>query len=171
MCAIWKISPGEKGEQWKKFLHCGCMSMGNYLIDGLDDLAKYKSKEELRNTPISNSGASQLWKFYTEISYNDIIIAYGNKRILGIGLVIGDYEYKDMCECWLGENYTRKVKWAELVPPVIVKGDKRLFGNPPNNYGILNKNLTLIEISEEDWDYILQNYKEIERAYAELKEL
>ncbi|MHA1268920.1 MAG: hypothetical protein ACTSPY_03965 [Candidatus Helarchaeota archaeon] len=171
MCAVWKISPGKKGAKWENFLQCECMSMGNYGIYNLDNIANYKNKKELRGKFISISGANQLWKFYTEISYNDIIIAYSNRHIYGLGVVIGDYKYIFGCECWEEENYIRKVKWVDFGTSINVKNDKKLFGNPPKYYGILNKILTLIEISDEDWNYILENYKEIEKAYIKLRGL
>jgi len=158
MTRIWKVSPGYDGDLWDNFKRDGCIAIGNWGVKGLGNLSRYGSKEELKNAGVSASGATQLWKFYREMDVGDIIVAYSEKCIWGIGEVDSGCYFKNDSRYWRGENYIRDVKWKEIHPPLNVSLDERLFGNPPRRYGILNKQLTVIEIDSYDWGYMMNNY-------------
>ena len=158
MVKIWKISPGYNAELWDAFRRDECVAVGNWDVAGLGDLSQYSSEEALKRAGVSGSGAKQLMSFYRDINLNDVIIAYSEKRIWGFGKIASDYFFTNDSRYWDGENYIRKVEWMEMCPPIDISSDERLFGNPPANYGILDKQLTIIEIDPEDWQYILEKY-------------
>jgi len=158
MTKIWKVSPGYNGEFWETFKQDGCIAIDNWGIKGLGDLIRYNSKDELKDAGVSASGAIQLWNFFREIKVGDIIIAYSEKCIWGIGKIISKYYFKNDSCYWQDENYIRDVEWKEIHPPLNVSSDERLFGDPPMRYGILNQQLTVIEIDGIDWGYMVNYY-------------
>ena len=110
----WIYSPGENASMWDEFYKLGIMGIG---WDGLPDLKKFNSKEEIKgymrqiyNPSYSyiNSGHC-LWQFANEMNVGDIVFAKkGMHTIIGKGEVVSDYIYDDDRESY---KHIRKVKW------------------------------------------------------------
>ena len=153
---IWKISPWYKAVDWEYFFNEGLIYTGDFRVPGLGDLRNFNDKEDVkglleRSGRSSNRGVlQQLWPFYENAGRDDLIIAYGDRMIWGIGKISGDYYYDG--------NHKWNVEWKEINPPLEISNDIMLFGNPPNSYGILNKQKTIIQIQDNEWDYLLGNY-------------
>jgi len=97
----WKISPGGKAWNWKNCFNNGFIAMG---WDEFGDLSKLTKEEFAENQEkleqkfngYSKQGTNQLWKFAHEIEPGDKIIANrGQKKVLGIGEVIGNYYFDE----------------------------------------------------------------------------
>ena len=130
---VWALSPGEGGRMWPDCLQSSIAAIG---WDDLGDLSEYDSKDAILNALAGEDGDSRPimgalanWQFSHEISRGDLVIAkQGRSKILGWGLVTGDYLYEpDRAEY----QHTRRVDWE-------------LTGawNIPGKRGITNKTLT-----------------------------
>ena len=112
---VWKIAPGRNASLWdvaleKESIFIGWPQMG--------DLTQYESRDELveryqeafntdRN-PVHDSFT--LWAFCQEMKPGDVVIANnGTRTLVGIGKVMGDYEYRDEENHY--KNF-RKVDWV-----------------------------------------------------------
>ena len=122
MTKIWKISPWYKAESWQEFFNNQYMQVGTFRMDGLEDLSQFSKLDEVitylsQNNIDYKKGLNQLWKFYAEMKIGDIVIAYGDKNILGIGQITSDYDFQTY------GDQTRKVDWRQLNPPINVQND------------------------------------------------
>jgi len=101
----WKVAPGESARKWDECREGGYIAIGWNLVG---DLGGYNSRKELRDkveeiikeNPSWKLGAvRQLWQFGKQIKQGDKIIANrGFTEVVGIGTVIGEYEYDDTLE-------------------------------------------------------------------------
>lgn len=95
----WIYSPGENAFLWEECIKNGIMYLG---WGELGDLTQYASREEMRekmleiyepNSSYSHS-ALATWEFVNVMKQGDVIFAKkGNKKIIGRGIVTGDYEF------------------------------------------------------------------------------
>lgn len=94
----WVYAPGEDARLWEEFYASGVMGLG---WDFLGDLEQYENRNDVEKVisehrnddkrPTNDSKA--VWDFYREIKPGDIVYAKaGVKRIVGRGVVTGDYE-------------------------------------------------------------------------------
>jgi hypothetical protein len=111
---IWKIAPGELASSWDDALESNEIFVG---WSDLGDLSQYDSRAELmvaykevykpEQEPIRN--VFTLWSFLKDVQIGDIVIANrGWKQLVGIGKIIGNYEYNP------NKDYPnrRKVEWV-----------------------------------------------------------
>jgi len=110
----WTFSAGRDGEHWEEFYKNGIIAVG---WEGTPDLRQFKTKEELRakllelfpNDSDKKNDAHACWQFCREIQKGDVIFAkQGQTRLLGYGVVDGDYEF-DSNRAY--HKHVRKVKW------------------------------------------------------------
>jgi 5-methylcytosine-specific restriction protein B len=110
----WTLSMGAGGEHWEEFYRKGIAAIG---WDGTPDLRQFKNKEEIRLKllEIELGGSSKkndalaLWQFAYDIEKGDIIFAkQGFTKLLGAGLVEGDYDFDVTRDHY---RHVRKVKW------------------------------------------------------------
>ena len=113
-CRYWTFSPGEDAESWEEFLQKGIMAIG---WDKMGDLRFFKTKEDVRlklqelwaNNSDKKNDAHACWQFVHDIKPGDIIFAkQGTTRLLGFGVVEGDYNFDDTRSHY---KHVRKVKW------------------------------------------------------------
>lgn len=110
----WMYAPGENASQWKYNLASGTMSIG---WDFIGNLADYDSRDEIKktlqdyyhnpNNAYTNDSLA-LWDFVHKVKVGDVIyVKKGLKKIIGKGIVEGDYIYDE------SQNFPniRKVKW------------------------------------------------------------
>lgn len=95
----WLYAPGEGAGMWSEFYDKGVMGLG---WSDLGDLSVYPSKEDMRRRLVELSGGSTsqknaahaVWQFTHDLKPNDVVFAkQGRSKILGRGVVLGDYEY------------------------------------------------------------------------------
>ncbi len=110
----WAIGAGEGGYLWDDWKANGEMSIG---WDDLGDLRNYDSKEAIRqelleettNGSTRKNDALACWQFCQDIRPGDYVVAKrGRTRILGVGRVVGEYEYQPDRDDF---HHVRRVKW------------------------------------------------------------
>ena len=110
----WLYSPGEQAKNWEEFYNDGIMGLG---WDKLDDLKKYKSKDEIKEALDEAYGGDGSKK--NDTTANDefanvtqvgdvVIVKKGLYELLGYGVVTSDYIYDATREEY---KHVRKVKW------------------------------------------------------------
>ena len=113
----WLYAPGEQASQWQRCLDDSIMCLG---WDELGDFRQYESQEEVMKALQEHEGneSSQknsvlaVWDFLHSIKDGDIIfVKKGRRKIIGKGIVEGDYEYDENVESF---HNIRKVKWIEV---------------------------------------------------------
>lgn len=114
----WLYAPGEGASQWQRCVETSTMCLG---WDELGDFTQYESKDKVRDklrelTGKSNSSfkndSHAVWCFLSEMMPGDVIFAKkGTGKILGRGVVEGEYEYDPS-----QPSYTsvRKVRWETV---------------------------------------------------------
>lgn len=110
----WAIGAGEGGTFWEAWQAQGIMSIG---WEKLGDLRQYSNDQLLRQTlkqhyggdTTHNNDALACWQFCQEIRLGDyIVVKIGRRKILGVGQVLGDYQYDPT----RAVHYNiRRVKW------------------------------------------------------------
>ncbi len=110
----WLYAAGRECVNWDQDYAEGIMALG---WENIGDYSQYSSKEEMRRKLSEfNSGsrctnaAHAIWQFCNEIKKGDVIIVKkGMQKIVGRGVVVGDYEYDAT-----RENYRniRNVEWT-----------------------------------------------------------
>ena len=127
---IWIIAPGEEASIWEE-----CKN-GQYIAIGWNkiNINNYRTSQELKKELIDSYGDIEentkkhnfLWKFGKEIKKNDIIVARnGQSRIVGIGIVTGDYiEPDNSNNPRIDKEYAqvRNVKWISTKEFIINNG-------------------------------------------------
>ena len=151
----WKYSPGRGAKYWDYCRKYNCAAIGWSDAGDISQLSSYLAlagafEREGWSNLKWNTGDTQLWGFFNKCNNGDCIVSYGYGYILGIGIVESDYYY-DLKNPIDQDTYTvyahrRVVKWKTKTRKDI-SNDSVLYGNPPQNYGILNKQLTFYEIT------------------------
>lgn len=112
---FWLISPGAKADQWPDFQSQGIIAIG---WDDLGDLQQYGSYNEVLEQLMINSdsdirpsnNALACYQFSHDIKEGDIVIAKsGRYRLLGVGIVMGEYEFDDSRERY---KHIIPVEWS-----------------------------------------------------------
>ena len=161
---IWKFSPGKGAHFWDACISQGLIAMG---WEDVNDLTWLKDSTELSRRckevryswGTGRSADIQLWEF-KNIQINDIIVAYGRGRILGLGIVISPYYYDNSRISRVSDYpypHRHKVTWL-TTPNRDIKGDRILYGDPPSSYGTLNTEDTIHEITDK---YTIGKIKEL----------
>lgn len=111
----WLYVPGEGASQWQRCVDTSTMCLG---WDELGDYTQFESKDEVRDklrelTGKSNASfkndSNAVWCFLSEIKPGDVIFAKkGTGKILGRGVVVGEYEYDPSQPAYTS---IRKVRW------------------------------------------------------------
>jgi len=98
--AVWRIFAGRDHHQWKYWIQCGVMSLGWGQDVGIS-LSDFGSLQELQEyfAPRYSTksrgrlAARALWRFAVEARCGDLVCVYDEGCILGIGEIVGDYEF------------------------------------------------------------------------------
>jgi len=114
--AYWTIGAGDSASEWSDWLANNHITIG---WDALGDLKNFENKSDLTNvfkslykkekvdTPRNDILAC--WEFSNLLKPNDIIfVKKGIKKLLGMGRVIGEYQFDDSRK---GYKHVRKVEW------------------------------------------------------------
>ncbi|GLC89784.1 AAA family ATPase [Lysinibacillus piscis] len=110
----WLVAAGEQGSHWQDFLTYDYIGIG---WKKLGDLRGYKNKSEIavalkekyayENSPRNDALAN--YQFVKEMKVGDyIFVKKGTKQIIGVGQIMGDYEYKPANNRF---HSTRHVEW------------------------------------------------------------
>jgi len=179
MVRYWVIAPydSRQGEifdkAWEYDLREGTIAVGWSKLKNISDMTKpeLKSKfEEIYSKEITRD-INTLWRFFHEISPNDIIIARrGTKRIIGIGRVIAAAFYnvddgKERVAHSTEKYYSNfiKVQWdktEEIYFEQIVFSFYTMYEIDKEKYLSLIGEQPIEEASEELPEFILEKYLE-----------
>ncbi len=110
----WLYSPGPQASEWDEFSSSGIMAIG---WDQLDDLARYPSRESIRQAlDTEGTGGSlkndvlAVWQFQNEIAGGDIVFAKrGRREIVGRGEVTSDARFEPSRPSY---RHVRSLKWT-----------------------------------------------------------
>lgn len=107
MNALWFIRTDEGAFLWDDFKEKGCIVIG-WDEDGFE---KFESYDDVKKK-YGNRGTSSIWNFYKVINVGDIVVAIGNRMVLGVGIITSEYippHHSDNPR--LTYKNARKVKW------------------------------------------------------------
>ena len=114
----WIYSPGDNACKWDEFYKAGIMAIGWSGIGNLSDFdskdaMKKKMKETYGDQYTYKNAAHATWQFANEIKPGDVVfVKKGMYKIIGRGIVTGEYEFKPELE---DEEYEygniRTVEW------------------------------------------------------------
>ncbi|RQD75866.1 MAG: AAA family ATPase [Candidatus Syntrophonatronum acetioxidans] len=104
----WRVGTTEDNQSYWPQMHQGgyvSMGWGNLGdLNKLENMSNKEAREHLKrelsdkypNTPqVIGKSANQIISFYRDIKENDTVVAVEGEKVLGIGKVLGDYEYRD----------------------------------------------------------------------------
>ena len=111
----WIYAPGDGASEWQRCLDTSTLCLG---WEELGDYSQFNSQDEIRdklreyfnkpNASFKNDSLA-VWNFLNNMKPGDVIIAKkGIDKILGRGIVDGDYEYDEKQDRYPN---IRKVKW------------------------------------------------------------
>ncbi len=112
----WLYAPGENAEHWDEFYEKGLMGIG---WDGIGDLAKYKTKEEIvesmqkyyKSEGSQKNSALACWDFLKTVGKGDIVfVKRGTGEIVGTGIVESDYFHDSNRATF---QHLRKIDWIK----------------------------------------------------------
>jgi len=113
---FWLFAPGQNAKYWDEFYRDGIAAIG---WSNGRDLRTFDNKEELRQavagpnaTPESKrNDVLALWQFARTMTAGDVVFAkHGVTKVLGAGIVRGDYFYDDTRPQY---KHVRKVEWLK----------------------------------------------------------
>ena len=150
----WKISPGERAEYWNGFKKLNCIAIG---WSRIGDLHRFNSQEEIKDFMVRDEWegrlsytSEQLWWISHEIQAGDKVFAYGGKKILGVGEILGGYDFRQ--DDVMHFAHRRPVQWNYL--------ENKPIGNLPNELQAkLTKTETIIRLSEHEGEQIMALYE------------
>ena len=117
----WLYAPGRGASMWEDFYSQGVMGLA---WEEAGDLSAYASKEAIRLALVDSSSgttnprndAYALWQFANDLKPGDVVFVKGGRgKILGRGLVTGDYEYDEAQGHFpnlRSVEWTHKGEWA-----------------------------------------------------------
>jgi 5-methylcytosine-specific restriction protein B len=159
----WKISPGKGGRDWNAFKEEGFIAIFWQDVGDLDRFNSWGRVEDFvrRKKETPGSGwekarveyrSDQLWWFSHEMQVGDIVFAYSRKTILGVGRIVGGYEFVGG-DVEHFDLHCHPVKWIEIE-------SKSVVDNLP---GDLQKKLrrdeTIILLSKREGQQVMALYK------------
>jgi len=156
----WKIAPGKGGMYWNDFKELGFVAI---FWQGVGDLRRFRSWGEIedfirrkKETPGSGwetarveYNCDQLWWFGHKMQVGDIVFAYSRKTILGVGRIVGEYEFEKDDDL---DFHYRPIEWIEL--------DSKSVSNLPRDLQKkLKQQVTIIDLSEREGQQIMALYE------------
>ncbi|MGV3720946.1 MAG: hypothetical protein ACO1SX_08545, partial [Actinomycetota bacterium] len=97
----WKISPGRNASEWEAFLKHQAIAFGEDErvpdIRALAPVSRQALEQFFEEHALAGSdrspkyAARRMWQFFHEMQPGDRVCAYGKRKILGIGVIQGDY--------------------------------------------------------------------------------
>ncbi|HWI63666.1 MAG TPA: HNH endonuclease [Symbiobacteriaceae bacterium] len=87
---VWKFSPGKGGRNWAEYRTTSVIALGWGADQDVGALTAQKIELAYRGRP---NIARQLIEFVHEVQCEDYVVVYAKGRILGVGVVTGEYEF------------------------------------------------------------------------------
>ena len=115
----WIYSPGDNACKWDEFYKAGIMAIGWSGIGALTsfdskDAMKKKMKETYGDQYSYKNAAHATWQFVNELKPGDVVfVKKGMYKVIGRGVVTGDYEYRpDLEDEEYEYGHVRNVDWT-----------------------------------------------------------
>ncbi len=115
----WIYSPGDNACKWEEFYKAGIMAIGWSgigILTSFDskDAMKKKMKETYGDQYSYKNAAHATWQFANEIKPGDVVfVKKGMYKVIGRGIVTGDYEYRpDLEDEEYEYGHVRSVDWT-----------------------------------------------------------
>ena len=108
----WKIAPGKQAENWQEQKNAGVIAIRWNELGDLTEKTFEEIHADLKHLwPKSIAGITPQFKDFLTIKKGDIIVANkGQKTVVGIGRVLGTYEYRPDLEM----HHTYPVDWFDI---------------------------------------------------------
>jgi len=156
----WKVSPGEYGYLKDDFIENEHIALGANDIGDLKDLSDEDVVEKVKELYGEKARFyTQLLEFKNNFNIGDKVLIYGKSSILALGEINSDYRY-DNQQIY---HHIRKVKWEK-------KYDFHEYLITDLNNDLqktLQKNRTIVKLTEEQWKEIVNNCPTIEEEVIE----
>lgn len=109
MMTVWTIMGGSNGEHKDAFLEEGFVAIGYGLHQSIADFA---DRDALRLRAGNQTGADQMWRFYTEVRDGDTVTLPRQRPrgLVAVGKISGPYVYQPE-RVASGVPHTRSVQW------------------------------------------------------------
>lgn len=158
----WKISPGKGGKYWNDFKELGLIAIYWQQVGDLRRFSSWEAIEDFirrkKETPGSGwetakveYNCDQLWWFGDAMQVGDIVFAYSRKTILGVGRIVGGYEFEEGDAKYF-DVHCRSADWIEL--------ESKSVGNLPRDLQKkLRQQVTIIDLSEHEGQQIMALYE------------
>lgn len=160
----WRVgTTDDKQSYWPEMRKNGYVSIGWPNLGDLhqfDALSYGEAKEQIKkllaekypNTPpVIGKHTNQIINFYKNIKLNDIIVAVEGYKVLGIGKVIGEYEYRD----GLAFPHCLDVQWTVEASEKLPNPDEGLM-TTVNLYKDINNLIAIEKKLESSADKIVE---------------
>lgn len=99
---IWRMFAGKDHYQWRNWIRLGVMAIGrgqDIRIESLRDCTYADIEDifvdEYGDTRGARFEAEQFWRFAVEAREGDLVCVYDMGSVLGIGIIVGDFQYVD----------------------------------------------------------------------------
>lgn len=148
--SYWQIAPGEQARLWKDFVDEGIVCVG---WEEAGDLSEIESQDSLmkhlkksypawsQNRIAANTAL--LWKFLSLRPRDFVVANRGRREIIGLGQVIGDYEYDTSREEY---RHTIRVNWFDTSRRPVPSSLSGRFGT------------TISKLSKEEFEAIKDSF-------------
>ena len=115
----WKVSPGPSGEHWSQCKAGGFIAIGWDELGDLSGLSRaaFDSKVEdliATNPQLTKHSLRQVWRIRNLRVGDRIVANAGTEKVLGTGVVDGDYYYAS--DAPDGYRHRVPVKWDDIAP-------------------------------------------------------
>lgn len=107
--AVWTIKGGSRGEHEDAFLDNDFVALDYGLRQSIAD---FPNRDALRGSVENQTGADQMWRFYTEVNSGDMVVL-PRKRTgeIAIGRIKGPYAYQPESAGIAMPPHTRSIDW------------------------------------------------------------
>jgi len=152
----WKISPGENANYWDVWRDEGFIAIG---WDKIDVSKGNIQKQVEEKYPDGKAGyiAKQFGYFTDDMKEGDVIVAYGNNQILGIGEIAGEYHFDGAAKEY---KHRRGVEWIDSAPKDVRQLETTLCNK-------LKQRITILKLTKDE--YLLIENGKAPRRYGEFE--
>ena len=152
----WKISPGENANYWDVWRDEEFIAIGWDKIDVSKGNIQKQVEEKYPDGKVGYI-TKQFGYFTDDMKEGDVIVAYGNNQILGIGEITGEYHFDEGAKEY---KHRRDVEWIDSDPKDVRQLETTLYNK-------LKQRITILKLTKDE--YLLIENREKLRRYGEFE--